>query len=50
MIKVRLCSKSAYFKWGFGRPNIKQVTYFLAECFVITLLLHFVPRMTHKWY
>lgn len=50
MIKVSLCSKSAYFKWDFGRPSIKQVMYFMAECLVIKLLVHFVPRMAHKWY
>jgi len=50
MIKVSLCSKSAYFKRDFGRPIIKLVTYFLAECLVIKLLVHFVPRMAHKWY
>jgi hypothetical protein len=46
-IKVSLCSKSAYLKWDSGRPNIKLVSYFLAQCLVINFLVQFVPRMAH---
>jgi hypothetical protein len=50
MINVSLCSKLVYFKRDFGRPSIKLVTYFLTECLLIKLLVHFVPRMAHNWY